>query len=121
MIDYIASPYSSADPEVRHARYLEVMKFVAWKLSQSIVPVPFSPILYCHELARAHAMPTDAHFWLTFNTTVMESASSIIVLCLPGWEQSVGVTMEIKWARENEVPLLFARHKGTDSYELTSE
>lgn len=118
---YIASPYTSPDEAVRHSRYESVMRYVAWVLkNRPVDPVPFSPILYCHEMAKAHALPTDYQFWLDFNMAIMRSSPRIEVLMLPGWEQSKGVAVEIIFARDNRIPLFFAKPLGTDSYDITS-
>lgn len=95
---YLASPYSHPDAEVRQKRFEAVMQHVADLCRFKIVA--YSPILHFHPLAIAHDLPTDAAFWAKHNRTMLEAANSLLILRLPGWEESKGVALEIEWARE---------------------
>jgi len=90
---YIASPYSHPKPEIREARYLDVMAYTAHLFRQKIWC--HSPIVHCHELAKIHILPTDAAFWFEYNEHVMKRCDELWILQLPGWNESKGVKMEM--------------------------
>lgn len=101
---YLASPYSNKLPEVRQQRFEATRAFVATKLKEHVEAI-FSPIVYCHEMAALYNFPTDAAFWETFNYGFVVRSSRIWVLTLDGWEQSVGVNLEIQWAKDLNLPV----------------
>lgn len=94
---YLGQPYSSPDPEVQHERARYAMKAVA-KLLNSGVHV-FSPILHCHELAHAHDLPKDYSFWKDYALAMLTGSRGIIVLQLPGWKDSVGLSDELAYSQ----------------------
>lgn len=97
---YIASPYSSPERGVMEHRLLLVEEYTASLLKQKILC--FSPIVHCHEMAKRHKLPTDFAFWKWYNYSMMDIASDLHVLILPGWEDSVGVAGEITyWNHRN--------------------
>lgn len=95
--EFLASPYYDQDPEIRHDRYLLAEQALA-SLMKEGRPV-FSPIVMCHNLALSYNMGMEARDWWEFNRPFMARASNVIVLCLPGWEESKGVNAEIHHAR----------------------
>ncbi len=107
MIYYLATPYSHHDKAVVEQRVNETMRYAAELLKNGFLV--FSPILHCHTLANAHSMPTDAQFWWNYNKAHLEMFKRVIVCEIPGWTASKGVAMEIEWAREHALELLYAR------------
>jgi hypothetical protein len=102
---YLASPYSGTEEE-QEARFLAAECFVADMLPFSVEAI-FSPIVFCHEMAKRHNLPGDANFWAAMNMDYMRAASKIWVLKLPGWEESIGVQDEIRWAHVERKPLMY--------------
>lgn len=102
---YLASPYSDPSPHVREHRFLLAQHFAAYWLRLGS-PI-FSPIVYCHDMAIAHALPTDFTFWREFNRKMLERATDLWVLKLPGWEESSGVQSEIQMAKARNLPVVY--------------
>ena len=104
MLVYLASPYSHPDPTVRDERYQAVCQAVAAMLlaGQSV----FSPIVYSHPLT-AYGVPTDWSFWWRYDREMLSRCDRLVVLMLPGWQESVGVQAEIQLAREMDKPVSF--------------
>lgn len=101
MFIYLASPYT-ANPE---ENFLLAEKYAA---SQIIEGHPiFSPIVHCHEMAIKYNMPKDYGFWRTYALNMLQAAAALLVLMLPGWKESVGVTDEIAFATRNEIPIFY--------------
>ena len=98
---YLASPYSHPDKAVEQARYDEAVRALAAiaKAGECVV----SPIAMCHEAARRHGLPTDAAWWESFNTRIMNQCSKCLVLCIDGWRESVGVQQEVRHFRSREL------------------
>jgi hypothetical protein len=102
---YLASPYSHPDESVRQARYELAMAATVWLTRQRIWT--YSPIVSWHEAAQLHALPTDAAFWLDANSDAqLACRDGTIVLCLPGWKESKGVTGEISFALRHNLSLV---------------
>ena len=93
MLTYLCSPYSHRDPRVMHDRYLAAARACADMLMRR--EWTFSPIVHCHEMAMRHGMPTDFGFWRDYNAAMLRKVDRLVVLCLDGWRDSVGVAGEL--------------------------
>lgn len=93
---YLASPYSSGDSKIMHARADAAMAFTAHHLSEGFHI--YSPIVHCHEMANRFDLPRDFDFWMTYNYAMLAKASQLWVLALDGWDASRGVLAEIEMA-----------------------
>lgn len=102
---YVASPYSSPDPMMKEARYKTVLEFTAFYMAGGAQML--SPIVYGHEMSVRHDLPGDARYWERFNYNLFKACGSVIVLCIPAWGRSQGVAMEIKWAKEAGVQVMY--------------
>jgi hypothetical protein len=100
---YIASPYSSPIAGAQQHRFEKVRRFTIHLFNQGLIP--FSPIVYAHEMAAVGGLRTDAASWLRFNTDMLRHSEALFLYCLPGWQQSKGVEMEIKQARVMQLPI----------------
>lgn len=100
---YVASPYSSPNKFIMRYRYGAVARFT-WALQMSGDQV-YSPIAHWHHIARSWRMPTTFEFWEANNYVMLQSARRLLVLQLPGWRESKGVTAEIKFARDKNIPI----------------
>lgn len=103
--DYLASPYSHADPQVMENRYVMAMKCVAYYLERGIYV--HSPIVACHEMAKRFTLPREVNFWLNYNYAMLGRARQLIILTLHGWEDSTGIQLESNFARDNGIPISF--------------
>lgn len=94
---YLASPYSHPDPTIVKTRVLLTMQCMAGLIANRVHA--WSPILHCHELAQVHSLPTDADFWWEWSKDFIRRSDGILVLKIPGWEESKGVKVESDFAR----------------------
>lgn len=99
---YLASPYSSPEPQIRHERYEAVAHATQWLLNNK--HWTYSPIVHCHKLALDYKMPTDFDFWREYNEAMLSRAAMFYVLELEGWKESKGVAGELEFARSNGIP-----------------
>lgn len=102
---YVASPYSHPDPLTRKTRFLLAQDFVIHCMETMNV-IPFSPIVYGHELAIKYDIPTDAQYWLVFNTNMMRRSECMFMLKIDGWNTSKGMELELKIAKLLQIPIV---------------
>lgn len=93
MYIYLASPYSSPDPLIRKTRFLLAEQVTAAMLTRR--EWVYSPIVHCHELAMRHELPGAFAFWKDYNFAMLQQATALIVLAIPGWKESRGTQAEI--------------------------
>jgi hypothetical protein len=102
-LNYLASPFSSPEPEVKIARYQAAMDATAWLLSRRIWT--YSPIVHCYQLALDHVLPDDFEFWHDYNFATLAHCDSLLVLAIDGWKDSKGVQGEIAEAERLDLPI----------------
>lgn len=100
---YLASPYSHPDAVVRQKRFDAACRAAAALLRVGF-PV-FSPIAHSHPIAQ-HGVPSTWEFWRHVDHHYLRQCRAVVVLRLPGWEQSVGVRAEIELARRWGIPVI---------------
>ena len=97
-MEYLAIPYSDDSEEVMAFR-TEVSDFIFSELSKE-GRVIYAPISSCHHIAIRHGLPRNYEFWEKMCEAFVGASKRIIVICLPGWKESTGVTAELKLAKE---------------------
>lgn len=117
MYTYVASPYSHREPPIMRERFYAAMKFTSWLLEQG--QYAYSPIVHCHEMAIVHDLPFTFDFWERYNCAMIAPAKSLTVLTLHGWEESVGVRAEIKFASLLGKPIRYAHVNDLFDYMIT--
>lgn len=100
---YLASPYTHQDRGIMHFRFDRACEAVAQLCQQG--EVPYSPIVHFHLVSIRHRLPGDFPYWERANLHMLARAEQMLVLQLDGWEQSVGVAAEIKYAEEANIPV----------------
>lgn len=112
---YVASPYSK-DKE-RGAK--AVNAFCAWCANRG--EHVFSSIAHWHSIAKRHGLPTHFEYWQEYDFEFIRASRAVYVLCIPGWEESVGVKAEIEYAHSLRRPIvLFTPNKegGYNEFQL---
>ncbi|MFU0504095.1 DUF1937 family protein [Pseudaminobacter sp. NGMCC 1.201702] len=101
---YLGSPYTLY-PNGLH----EAARTVALAASRLMARglVIYSPIAHGHYIASHFKLPAEWEFWKRQCQPLMEGASSLIVLKMDGWADSVGLTYEIEWFHENGKPIVY--------------
>ena len=101
---YLASPYSHADATVRQARASLAEKAAVDLLHFGIYV--FAPIPYNHPWEK-YNVPGHWDFWADFDKTFVSRCDGVIILTLDGWDRSKGVTAELDFAKENNIPVYY--------------
>lgn len=100
---YLATPYSDPDPAVMEARFDAACCIAGALMAQG--EVVFSPIAHSHPIAVRCNLPRGYPFWEMQAREMIAHASKVLVVKIPGWEQSKGITGEIAIALELGVPV----------------
>ena len=103
---YLASVYSQggAGKNKRTRRFKQVCKKAAELMAQG--ENVFCPIAHSHPI-EVHGMTTiEGHdFWLKQDFAVLEKCSKMVVYKMKGWEKSVGIAAELKFAEARNIPI----------------
>ena len=98
---YLASPYAHPSSTVREAR-LEAVRYVCGQMV-SEGKIVMSPLVYLGELAYKGVHPPQG--WYAFDLQLLARCDELVVLQLPGWEDSRGVLVEIAGAQTKGLPV----------------
>ena len=99
---YLASPYAHESAKVREAR-LEAVRFVCGRLVNE-GKIVLSPMVYLGELALFRGVHPPQG-WYAFDLQLLARSDELLVLQLPGWEDSKGVMVEIAGAQTKGIPV----------------
>jgi hypothetical protein len=102
---YLATPYTDSCPEVQTYRFHRVTGASALLLRNGVFN--FSPITQSHEQHMSHELPGTWDFWSKVDLEFLSRCDEIFVLADPGWQDSVGVTAEIEFAKKNNIPVTY--------------
>lgn len=112
---YVASPYSALHPKteddrsrIQRERYNSVTQVIA-KLTKDHELVLLGPITHSHNLKIFEpGLGTSWDFWKRYDTKFIErSVDAMLVIKLPGWEDSIGVDAEIVLAEKLDKPIYY--------------
>ena len=98
---YLASPYAHESAAVREAR-LEAVRHVCGRLVNE-GRIVLSPMVYLGELAAKGVHPPQG--WYAFDLQLLARCDELLVIQLPGWEDSKGVLVEIAGAQARGMPV----------------
>lgn len=97
-LTYLACPYQHTDKQIMRERFDAVNRAAAQLMREGMYI--FSPISHTHPIAECGDLPRGWDYWEAYDRALLSCCSRLIVLQLPGWEQSVGVRAEIAIAKE---------------------
>ena len=66
-------------------------------------------------------LPPEWDFWQGYDTAILTNCEKVIVLRLPGWQESTGVQAEIKLATEMGLPIDYIDFTDTPYYDAIIE
>lgn len=103
---YIASPYSADDPAVEAYRFEKALQIVADMIMEGHLVL--SPIIHSHPIfIRRPETGAQWEAWARIDTELLRRCDEVVVLKIPGWQESRGVTSEIALAREFGIPVSY--------------
>jgi hypothetical protein len=104
---YVATPFSKYEEGMTVA-YEHACQVTGELLRYNINA--FSPIVHSYGIsAHANIDPLDHKFWMRVDKPHMDKCDALVVAQLDGWDESIGVGMEIKAFRNAGKPIHFIR------------
>jgi hypothetical protein len=94
---YLAAPYADPDPAVREARFKAACQ-VSLQIARRTRSAVYCPVIALHPLDTI-GLPTDWDTWGVPHAEMLGLSSEIIVLTLPGWQESPEVAADLRLAR----------------------
>jgi len=101
-IAYLGCPYSDPDPIVRKYRERAVTQMAFDLHAKGILT--YSPLTHNMPLDRLGVFG-DFQTWLDFDHSMLSRCNKLLVLKLPGWEESKGLRAEIECAKSLNIPI----------------
>jgi hypothetical protein len=93
---YLASPYSHKNPDVSRRRF-EHVSYIAGKMITDGLYV-YCPIAHSHPIAK-QGFDGDWTLWKNLDLEMIRRCDELWITPLDGWEQSIGVTDEVAYAK----------------------
>jgi hypothetical protein len=102
---FVSSPYSDPKLEVKAERKNQTTMAVNALLKQGVYAItPLEKL----EAVSYGGLPDNFDFWGKYSLGLLEKCDGMIVLRLPGWDQSTGVKAEIAYAQSRRIPVVHA-------------
>ncbi|MFC9553530.1 DUF1937 family protein [Rhodococcus sp. NPDC056960] len=95
---FLACPYSHTDPSVTHDRFIESNKVAATIIESG--HTVFSQVSMSHPINLTFDGKDKAEIgalWAPVDEVFMNTLDELIILDLPGWDQSSGIKREIMY------------------------
>jgi hypothetical protein len=102
---YLATPYSSSDPEMIEHRYKMACSITAQLMKEGFHVL--SPIAHSHAIAVGNDMPKEFEFWKVHCLAILSKCDGMIVIMEDGWKESVGVQAEIAYCQQFGKPICY--------------
>jgi hypothetical protein len=102
---YLAGPYSDTQSAVMNERFIALTKKCGELIADGLHV--FSPITHGHWINRYSSFGASWKIWEKFDLFMLKKSDELFVYCLSGWEQSVGVQAEIKFAQEHNKKIVY--------------
>lgn len=104
-ISYLAAPYSDQDPAVTEERIQRLCEVDQQLMLSGVFTV--SP-LYKHMMfMHGVDLPGDWNYWRDYSLSLLPLCERLIVIQMPGWDSSTGVTAEIAYATDCGIPICY--------------
>lgn len=113
---YLAAPLGHPDPSVRKARFESVNRYCGYLIRQRTLV--FSPLSLGASL---DTNDISNSVWYAIGLHFLARCEEMRILALDGWDVSVGVGLEIKYARQLCIPVSLVDPVTYDSELLHSD
>ena len=100
---YIASPFSHEDPEIKIQREADAKRAESFINENYRGVRAYSPIAETAEKERRDVVPQEG--WYLYDFSELDKSDGLIVLMLEGWQNSIGIALEIAFALGKGIPI----------------
>lgn len=104
----MGAPYTHKEDGVKIDRYERVTKAAAHLIENELVV--FSPLTMTHPIDVIMAgenATLGSDYWVSFDEAFMQHCAGMVVLKLPGWDESSGVKREIAFFEALDRPVIY--------------
>lgn len=108
---YLASPYTDDNEKTQTLRAFAAAQVAAILMEQGFVV--YSPIVHGVSLQRFMTELHDNDWWMKQCYAFLRRSERLFVLCIPGWQESRGVRLEIRAAELLGMDIEFVNPDGT--------
>lgn len=108
---YLASPYSHPSKRTMTNRYHTANRIAASMIEEGYLLI--TPIASSVSLCKDSNLSGSFMTWARLDLELVARSDGVIVLDMPGWQQSIGVTAEILRATDLQLPVWLRRMDGT--------
>jgi hypothetical protein len=115
---YVAQPYSHNNPKAVRERLRSGAEYIAKNLNCADDTVYYSPVCHGETVHQFGNAGSNYQVWEAHSIGMLSLASEVHVLCLPGWQLSVGVADEISYASKNGIPVRYFRLVNNEFFEV---
>jgi len=102
-LEYLGTPYSNGSDFLINFR-AEIVDMISCELTNQGRAI-YSPISSWHHIASKFKMPRTFDFWKMHNLSFLRQCKKLLVVMLPGWQDSTGLKGEIEYACDNNIPI----------------
>lgn len=102
-IEYLGLPYTDENSLLKDWRALVSDKVAADLTKQG--RIIFAPISAWHHIAKKYELPGTFEYWLELDEEFIKISRKLLIIMLPGWKESKGVSGEIKLAHKYNIPV----------------
>lgn len=94
---YVAAPYTHLSKRIMSLRETMITATVGYLIDNGMHA--YSPITESAQYQKNAGLDGTWDFWGTRDTDILRRMDELLVLMLPGWEDSVGVAAEVEIAK----------------------
>jgi hypothetical protein len=102
-IEYLGLPYTDENSLLKDWRALVSDKVAADLTTQG--RIIFAPISAWHHIAKRYDLPGTFEYWLELDEEFIKISKKLLIIMLPGWKKSNGVSGEIELANKYSIPI----------------
>lgn len=104
-LSYLASCYS------RHPGGIAVANEQVCRAAATLIKLGrhiFSPVAHSHAIATMGCLdPLDSVLWMELDLKFIRACDELLILQLPGWDDSLGIKQEIKEFKSRNKPIKY--------------
>lgn len=105
MLGYFASPYNHQDPAIKLQRFKDVAVMTMECIKAGLFVI--SPIAHNVTLINETSNASGWAAWADYDIELLSRCDFMLVHCLEGWQESVGLAAEIEHCQQNDIPVIY--------------
>lgn len=104
---YLAGPYTHENSALVAHRRLDHLHAEYWLIAQKLDVI--APINSSGSLEGIWNLPIQYEFWQSRDRKSIRYCDGVIVILMPGWKESKGVTDELQYAKQKGKPIYYLK------------